>query len=202
MVLFTPTILLDCPNFCLVCPLSVVQSLSYIHGLQHIILPCPSLSPRVVHQVSNAIQPSHPLFSPSPPAFNRSQQQGFFPMSRLFASGGQSVGALASASALPINIQGWFPLGWTGLISLQSRGLFKSLLQHQLESIDSLGLSFFICSLYEKDYGKFIVLETTPETRVIQSYYKHPKCCLLLSSEAEARERNTPDIKVFSFACG
>ena len=75
-----------------------------------------------VHQVSDAIQPSHPLLSPSPPAFNPSQQQGFFPMSRLFASGGQSAGASASASVLPMNIQGFFfPLGLTGLISLQSK---------------------------------------------------------------------------------
>ena len=92
-------------------------------------------------------------------------------------------------------------MDWFDLLAVQGT-LQESSPAPQLESIDSLGLSFFICSLYEKDYGKFIVLETTPETRVIQSYYKHPKCCLLLSSEAEARERNTPGIKVFSFACG
>ena len=53
-----------------------------------------------------------------------------FSSAQLFASGGQSIGASASASVLPVSIQDWFPLGWTALISLQSKGLFKSLLQH------------------------------------------------------------------------
>ena len=70
-----------------------------------------------VHWVSDAIQPSHPLLPPSPPALNLSQHQSLLPMSRLFPSGGQSTGAAASASVLPVNIQGWFPLGLTGLIS-------------------------------------------------------------------------------------
>ena len=77
-----------------------------------------------VHQVGDAIQPSHPLASPSPPAFNVSQHQSF-PMSHLFASGGQSTGASASASVLPVNIQDLFPLGLTCWISLQSKGLSR-----------------------------------------------------------------------------
>ena len=75
-----------------------------------------------VHRVGDAIQPSHPLLSPSLPAFNLSQQQGFFPMSWFFVPGGQSIGVSASASVLPVNIQDWFPLGLTGWISLQSKG--------------------------------------------------------------------------------
>ena len=63
----------------------------------------------------------HILCSSSPFAFNLSQHQGFFPVSRLFASGGQSFGA--TVSVLPVNIQGWFPLGLTGLITLQSKEL-------------------------------------------------------------------------------
>ena len=55
---------------------------------------------------------------------------GSFPVSQLFASGCQSIGVSTSASVLPMNIQDWSPLGWTGWISLQSKGLFKSLLQH------------------------------------------------------------------------
>ena len=70
----------------------------------------------------NIIQPSHPLSPPSPPAFNLSQHQSF-PMSQVFTWGGQSIGA--SASVLPMNIQGWFPLGLTGLMSLQSKGLSR-----------------------------------------------------------------------------
>ena len=69
------------------------------------------------HRVSDATQPSHPLSSPSPPIFNLSQHQG-----QLFASGGQSIGVSASASVLPMNTQDWSPLGWTGWISLRSKG--------------------------------------------------------------------------------
>ena len=72
-----------------------------------------------VHRVGDAIQPSHPLLSPSPPA------TGSFPISQYFASGGQSTGVSASAAVLPMNIQDWFPLGWTGWISLQSKGLSR-----------------------------------------------------------------------------
>ena len=64
-----------------------------------------------VHQVDDAIQPSHPLYPFIPPALNFSQHQGFFPVSQLFALGVQSSEASASVSVLPINIQGWFPLG-------------------------------------------------------------------------------------------
>ena len=68
----------------------------------------------------DAIQPSHPLSSPSPPAFNLSQHQGLF---KWVTSGGQSIGVSASTSVLPMNTQDWSPLGWTRWISLQSRGL-------------------------------------------------------------------------------
>ena len=74
--------------------------------------------------VSDAIQPSHPVttFSSCPQSFPPS---GSFPVSQLFASGGQRIGASASVSVLPMSIQGWFPLGWTGLILLQSKGLWR-----------------------------------------------------------------------------
>jgi len=66
---------------------------------------------------------SHPPLPPSPPALSLSQHPDLFPMSQFFTSNGQSVGTWALASVLPMNIQGWFPLGMTGLISLQSKGL-------------------------------------------------------------------------------
>ena len=84
----------------------------------------PELTQTLVHWVGDGIQPSHPLSSPSPPAFNLFQHQGLF-MSQFFASGGQSTGVSASASVLPVSIQDWFPLGWTGWISLQSKGLSR-----------------------------------------------------------------------------
>ena len=71
-----------------------------------------------VQRVSDAIQPSHPLLSPSPPAPNPSQLQSF-PVSQLFAWGGQSTRVSALASVLPKNTQDWSPLEWTGWISLK-----------------------------------------------------------------------------------
>ena len=85
----------------------------------------PEFTQTPVHQVNYAIQPSHPLSSPSPPAPNPSQHQGIFQWVNFFTSGGQSIGVSASASVLPMNIQDWFPLGWAGWISLQSKGLLR-----------------------------------------------------------------------------
>ena len=92
----------------------------------------PELTQTHVHRVGNAIQPSHPLSSPSPPSPPPSPSQSFpaswsFLMSQLFASGCQSIGASVSASVLPMNVQDWFPLGLTGLII---QGTLNSLLQH------------------------------------------------------------------------
>ena len=77
-----------------------------------------------VHQVGDAIQRSHPLSSPSPPAFTLSQHQGLFQWVS-FSHCGQSIEVSASASVLPMNIQGWFPLELIGWISLQSKGLSR-----------------------------------------------------------------------------
>ena len=74
----------------------------------------PEFTQTLIHQVSDAIQPSHPLLSPPSSSFNLSQHQ-------FFASGGQSIGVSDLASVLPMNIQDWCPSGWTGLISLLSR---------------------------------------------------------------------------------
>ena len=99
------------------------------HGLQHTILPCPLLSPRFCSNscpwVGNAIQSSHPLSSPFSSCLQSFPESESFPMSWLFASGGRRIGASPSASVLPMHIQGWFPLGLTGLISLQSKGLSR-----------------------------------------------------------------------------
>ena len=77
-----------------------------------------------IHWISDVIQPSNPPTSPSSPAFNLSQHQPF-PMSQLFTSCGQSIGVSSLASLLPMNIQSWFPLGLTGLISLHSKRLSR-----------------------------------------------------------------------------
>ena len=116
------------------CCFNSVQSLTCVwllgtHGLQHARLPCPSRTPRVHSDSCPLSQWCHPTIS-SPVAPFSSCPQSFpasesFPVSQLFASGGQSIGTSASASVLPMNIQGWFPLGLTGLISLQSKGLSR-----------------------------------------------------------------------------
>ena len=84
----------------------------------------PEFTQTHVRRVRDAIQPSHPVSSPSPPTFNLSQHQGLFKC-QFFAAGGQSIGVSASASVLPMNIQDRFPLGLTGWISLQSKGLSR-----------------------------------------------------------------------------
>ena len=85
----------------------------------------PELTQTHVCQVSDSIQPSHPLSCPSPPAPNPSQHQSF-PMSQLFTSGGQSIGLSALASVFPKNSQDWSPLEWTGWISFSPRDSQKS----------------------------------------------------------------------------
>ena len=89
---------------------------------------------RLIHVrwVDDTIQPSHPLSSPFSSCLQSFPASGSFPMSQFFASGGQSIGA--SALELPMNIQGWFPLELTDLISLQSESL-KSLLQHHSSKV-------------------------------------------------------------------
>ena len=107
----------------------------------------PEFTQIYVHWVSDAIQPSHPVvpFSSHLQSFLAS---GSFQMSQFFASGDESIGVSASASVLPMNIQNWFPLGWTGCISLQSKGLYKILLQHHSSKASILWLSaFFIVQL-------------------------------------------------------
>ena len=97
------------------------------HGLQHARPPCPSPIPGVYSNSCPLTQWCHPTISssviPFSPCLQSFPASGSFPMSQFFASGGQSISA--SASVLPMNIQDWFPLGWTGWISLQSKGLAR-----------------------------------------------------------------------------
>ena len=90
------------------------------------VLHCPpEFAQTHVHWVSDAIQPSHPQSTPHSPAFNLSQHQGLFQWVSSLHQVAQSIGISASASVLPVNIQDRFPLGLTGLISLQSKGLSR-----------------------------------------------------------------------------
>ena len=107
--------------------LSVMSNSLGSHGLQHTKLPCPSPTPGACSNSCPSSQWCHQTISSSVVPFS-SHLQSFlvtesFPVSQFFASGGQSIGA--SALVLPKNIQDWFPLGWTGWISLQSKELSK-----------------------------------------------------------------------------
>ena len=99
------------------------------HGLQYARLPCPSPIPRAYSNSCPSSWCCHSTISSSVIPFLSCLQSfpasGSFPMSQFFASGGQNVGISASASVLPMNIQDWFPLGWTDWISLQSKGLSR-----------------------------------------------------------------------------
>ena len=101
------------------------------HGLQHARPPCPSPTPGVYSSSRPLSWWCHPAISSSVIPFSSCLQcfptSGSFPMSHLFTSGGQSMGVSASTSVLPINIQDWSPVGWTGWISLQSKGLSRVL---------------------------------------------------------------------------
>ena len=98
------------------------------HGLQCARLPCPSPTPRAYSNSCPSSWWCHPTISSSVIPFSCLQSfpaSGSFPMSQFFPSGGQSIGVSASALVLPMNIQDWFPLGWTVCISLQSKGLSR-----------------------------------------------------------------------------
>ena len=118
-----------CPSAAAQFSHSVVSNSLWPHGLQHAKLPCPSLSPRDCSDSRPLNRWCYPTISSAVVPFSSNLQRfpisGSFPMSWLFSLGGQSTGASASTSILPMNIQGWFPLGLTGLISSQSKGLWR-----------------------------------------------------------------------------
>ena len=121
------------------CCYSITSNSLQLHGLQHNRLPCPSPSPRVCSNSCPLSQWCRPTISSCVVPFSSYLQSfpasGFFSLNQHFAPGGQSTGASASVSVLPMNIQNWFPYGLTGLISLQSMGLSNTTVQkHQFFS--------------------------------------------------------------------
>ena len=108
---------------------SVVSNSLRSHGLQNARPPCLTPTPRIYSNLCPLSRWCHPtILSSVVPFFSHLQSfpaSGSFPMSQFFTSDGQSIGVSASASVLPMNIQDWFPLGWTCWISLQSKGLSK-----------------------------------------------------------------------------
>ena len=115
------------------------------HGLQHARLPCPSATPRAYSNSCPSSQWCHPIISSSAVPFSCHQyfpESGSFPMSQFFTSGGQSIGVSALESVLPMNIQDWVPLGWTGWISLQCKGLSRLFSNTTVQNHQSFGAQF------------------------------------------------------------
>ena len=108
---------------------SAVSNSLWPHGLQHTRLPCPSPTPKACSNSCPSSQWCHPTILssviPCTSCLQSFPASGSFPMGQFFASSGQSIGVSASASVLPMNIQDWFPLRLTGLISVQSKGLSR-----------------------------------------------------------------------------
>ena len=136
---------------------SVVSNSLRLHGLQHTTLPCSSPTPVACSNSRPLSRWCHPTISSSVIHFSSCLQSfpasGSFLMSQFFTSGGQSIGVSASASVLLMNSQDWFPLGLTGLISLQSKNSQESYPTPQFKSINSSALSLIygptLTSIYD-----------------------------------------------------
>ena len=147
------------------------------HESQHARPPCPSPGLGVYPNSCLSSQWCYPAISSSVASFSYCPQSlpasGYFPMSQLFTWGGQSIGVSASASVLPMNTQDWSPLGWTGWISLQSKGL-KSLLQHHSSKASIHQRSAFFTVQLSHPYmttGKPIALSTPKWTKFSNRYF-------------------------------
>ena len=129
---------------------SVVSNSLQPHGLQHARPPCPSPTPRGYSNSCPLSRWCHPTMSFSVVPFSYCLQSfpasGSFPMSKFFASGGQSIGVSASTSVLPMNTQDWSPLGWTGWISLQSKGLSRVFSNTTVQKHQFLGIQLSLWS--------------------------------------------------------
>ena len=121
------------------------------HGLQHARLPCPSPTPGACSNSCPLSHWCHPTISSSIAPFCFCLQSfpasGSFLVSQFFTSGGQSIGASASASVLPMNIHGWFPLGWTGWILLLSKGLSRVFQYHHSKASILWCSAFFMVQI-------------------------------------------------------
>ena len=127
---------------------SVVSNFLWPHGLQHARLPCSLPMPGVYSNSCPLSWWCHPTISPSvipfSPCLQSFPESGSFPMSQFFASGGQSTGVSASTLVLPMNIQDWFPWGWTGCISLLSKGLSRVFSNTTVQKHQFFGSQLFL----------------------------------------------------------
>ena len=129
---------------------SVMSDSLWPHGPQHGRLPCPSPSVGICSNICPLSRWCHPTISSSVIPFSSCLQSfpasGSFLTSQLFATGGQSIEVSVLASVIPMNIQGWFPLGLTGLISLQSKGLSRIISNTTVQKHQFFGTQTALCS--------------------------------------------------------
>ena len=154
------------------------------HGMQHARFPCPPLFPRVCSNSCPFGLWCHPTISSSVTHFFSPQSfpaLGSFPVSRLFASGGQSTGASVSASVLPIIIEGWFCLGLTALISWSSRDSQESSTAPQFKSINSLAFSLLYGPTLTSIHDYWLCQFIPSLIQVSEIWF-----CYLVTSEKEA----------------
>ena len=127
---------------------SVVSDSLWPHGLKYTRLPCPWPTPGACSNSCPSNWWCHPTISSSVVPFSSHLQSfpaaGSFPMSQFFASGGQSTGVSASAAILPMNIKDWFSFGWTGWISLQSKGLSRVFSNTTVQKYQFFGTQLFL----------------------------------------------------------
>ena len=162
---------------------SVMSSSLPPRGLQHGRLPCLSPTSRVCSNSCSLSRWCHPIISSSVTPFSSCLQSfpasGFFPISWFFASSGQSIGASASASVLPMNIQNWFSLGLTGLISFQSKGFSRVFSNTTVQKNQFFSTQPSLCSnshihtwLLEK-----VSFHSNPKERQCQRMFRLPHSC-------------------------
>ena len=160
------------------------------HGLQHFRPPCPSPIPRVYSNSCPLSRWCHPTISSSVTPFTSCLQSfpvsGSFQMSQLFASSGQSIGVSASASVLPINIQDWFPLGWTGWISLQSKGLSRVFFNTTIQKHQ-----FFSMSHSCHDFFSKLPIESIPHERCVHTKFLKEGNQVMTNIDSILKSRDT-----------
>ena len=154
---------------------SVMSDPLWPHGLQHAMLPCLSLSPRVWSNSCLLSQWYHPIISSSVFPFSSCPQSfpasGSFPMSQFFASSGQSFGASVTASVLSVSIQDWFPLGLTGLISLPLKGYPNVFISGTISLFPIFCSALHITLFTTSHLGRFIASPVTTKSTVSQKKY-------------------------------
>ena len=146
------------------------------NGLQHARLPCPSLTPGTYANLCPLSQWCHPTISSSVIPFSSCLQSflasGSFQMSQLFTSGGQSIGVSASTSVFPMNIKDWFPLGWTGWISLLSKGLSRVFNNITVQRFTIKFCFFCFCEKYHWTFDRYCV-ESIDGLGIVWNLYQY-----------------------------